>query len=221
MQFKHKVLAGAMILIVLGLFSYHTSNAPYPPAESPNFSEGIHPNVRNAFLGVWARYDSLHRYGFEVIQMEISTSTMQAQPVIDLSEIFSNKRRYKLNIAKKVLDSGDLNISDLPEDVLRGWFAHELGHIVDYENHSNAGMVLYGIRYSLSDKYKRGREHEADSIAIRHGFREDIIATKKYLMESDFISPIYQSQLKKYYMSIRGAELCPDERIPVLPKVEL
>ncbi|WP_192349767.1 hypothetical protein [Algoriphagus sp. Y33] len=221
MQFKHKVFAGAVILTVLGAVSYAIKNASSPPAESPNFSEGINPKVRNAFLDVWTRYDSLHRYGFEVIQMDLSTSTMQAQPVIDLREIFSNKRRYKLNVAKKVLDSGDLNISDLPEDVLRGWFAHELGHIVDYENHSNMGMVLYGVRYSLSDKYKREREHEADSIAIRHGFREEIIATKKYLMENDFISPVYQNQLKKFYMSVRGAELCPDERVPILPKVDL
>lgn len=221
MRFKHKVFAGALILIVLGLFSYYTNRTPSLPTDSPVFSEGINQTVKTAFLDVWQSYTSLHTYGFKVVQMELASSTMEARPVIDLSEVFSNTRQYRLNVAKKVLDSGDLNVGDLPVQVLRGWFAHELGHIIDYENHSNAGMIAYGIRYSLSDEYKRQREHEADSIAIRHGFREDIIATKKYLMESDFISPDYQAQLEKYYMSVRGAELCPDERIPVLPKVDL
>lgn len=221
MRFKHKVFAGVLILIVLGLFSYYINRTPSLPTDSPVFSKGINHTVKTAFLDVWQSYTTLHTYGFKVVQMELASSTMEARPVIDLSEVFSNTRQYKLNVAEKVLDSDDLNVGDLPVQVLRGWFAHELGHIIDYENHSNVGMIAYGIRYSLSDEYRRQREHEADSIAIRHGFREDIIVTKKYLMESDFISPAYQAQLEKYYMSVRGAELCPDERIPVLPKVDL
>lgn len=221
MQFKYKVFAAALILIVLGLFSYYTRMPPSPVIDSPSFSEGIDKKVKTAFLAVWQNYTELHSYGFELVQKHLSSSTMEARPVIDLGEVFSNKRSYQINVAEKVLDSGGLYVGDLPEEVLRGWFAHELGHIIDYENHSNAGMIAYGIRYSLSDEYKREREHQADSIAIWHGFREEIITTKKYLMESDFISPNYQEQLKKYYMSVEGAELCPDGRIPVLPKVDL
>jgi hypothetical protein len=146
---------------------------------------------------------------------------MQARPVFGLSQIFGESRRYRLNVAERILGSGELRVSDLPEEVLRGWFAHELGHIVDYENHSNMGMIAYGIRYSLSDDYKREREHDADSIAIRNGFKQEIIATKKYLLENDFISSKYQDQLKKYYMSVRGAELCPEGVMPIKPKVEL
>ncbi|MEB2774167.1 hypothetical protein SYJ56_02555 [Algoriphagus sp. D3-2-R+10] len=221
MQFKYKVFAGAIILTILGVLSYTLTKNPSPTTKSPAFSEGINQKIRNAFLEVWQHYNSLHPYGFEVVQTNLSTSTMQAQPVIDFSEVFGNKRGYRLSVAEKVLDSGDLNVADLPDEVLRGWFAHELGHIVDYENHTNAGMIIYGIRYSLSDQYKREREHEADSIAIRHGFKDEIIVAKKYLLENDFISPAYQSQIKKFYMSVRGAELCPVERVRILPKVKL
>ncbi|UZD23465.1 hypothetical protein PBT90_08700 [Algoriphagus halophytocola] len=221
MQFKYKILAGALTLLLIGLFSYYIKNSSSPATDSPSFSEGINQKVKTAFLKVWQNYSELHSYSFELVQKHLSASTMEARPVIDLGDLFSNKRRYRINVAEKVLDSGDLLISDLPERVLEGWFAHELGHIIDYENHSNLGMVVYGIRYSLSDEYKRQREHEADSIAIRHGFRAEIVATKKYLLHNDFISPTYQAQLKKYYMSVRGAELCPDERIPVLPEVNL
>ncbi|MEB2780022.1 hypothetical protein U3A58_06435 [Algoriphagus sp. C2-6-M1] len=221
MQHKFKVIVGVLFLSVLFGFSFISTQAPSSSEKSPAFSAGMNDNIRKAFLEVWQHYTSLHRYGFEVVQKHLTSSTMQARPVIDLSQIFGSKRGYQLNVAEKVLDSGDLNVADLPDEVLRGWFAHELGHIVDYENHTNAGMIIYGIRYSLSDQFKREREHEADSIAIRHGFREEIIVAKKYLLENDFISPEYQSQIKKFYMSVRGAELCPDGIVPVLPKVEI
>ncbi len=221
MQYKYKVVAGVVAAVVLGLITFKSLQTPIQPTGTPNFSPTIHNNIRKAFLEVWNDYQDLHQYGFDIVQSTVSSSTMQAQPVIELTDIFGKNRRYRLDIAEKILDSGDLYIKDLPEDVLRGWFAHELGHIVDYENHSNFGMITYGIRYVMSDTYKREREHEADSIAIRQGFRTDIIAAKKYILENDFISPAYQDQIKKYYMSITGAELCPDERVPVLPKVEI
>ncbi len=221
MQQIFKVLAGAVALILIAGIIFKSLQTPSPKTESPTFSPCIQANIQAAFLDVWKQYSELHSYGFEVIQSKLSGSTMQAQPVIDLTDIFGKNRQYKLDVAETVLDSDDLFIADLPDNVLRGWFAHELGHIVDYENHSNAGMVAYGIRYVLSDKYKREREHEADSIAIRHGFRKDVIAAKKYILENDFISPAYQDQIKRFYMTIRGAELCPDERVPVLPRVEI
>lgn len=221
MQHKLKIIAGILVFALLALISLSFLQPASTLEKSLVFSPEINENTRKVFLEVWQEYNSLHDYGFDVTQSELSSSTMQAQPVIDLSELFGNSRRYRLDMAEKVMDSGDLYLADLPEDVLRGWFAHELGHIVDYENHSNFGMVTYGIRYLLSDQFKREREHDADSIAIRHGFRTDVIAAKKYILENDFISPAYQDQIRKYYMSISGAELCPDERIPVLPKVEL
>lgn len=222
MQQRHKVYTGAFFLTVLVIFTFKSdqvsSSASIKP---PTFSAGINEKIIKAFLEVWQEFNSLHDYGFEVAQKRLKASTMQARPVFGVSQIFERTQRYKLNIAEKVLDSGELAVADLPEDVLKGWFAHELGHIVDYENHSNLGMIAYGIRYSLSDQYKRDREHEADSIAIRHGFRNEVILAKKYLLDNDFISPTYKSQIKKFYMSVRGAELCPDGLAPIIPKIDL
>jgi hypothetical protein len=223
MQTKHKVYAGAFFLTILVLLSFKSAqvSSGSEPTKSPSFSPDINEKIIKAFLEVWQQYKSLHAYEFEVVQKRLKSSTMQARPVFGLSQIFGKSRQYRLNVAKKILESGELKVADLPEKVLRGWFAHELGHIVDYENHSNVGMIAYGIRYSLSDDYKREREHEADSIAIRNGFKQEIIATKNYLLENDFISPKYQDQLKKYYMSVRGVELCPEEVVPIKPKIEL
>lgn len=221
MQHRNKLITGALVITgFVALFAFE-DKVNRSTDDSPFFSPGINQKIQDAFLDVWQHYSSLHRYGFEVIQKQLGSSTMEARPVIDFSQVFGNKRGYRLNVAEKVLDSGELDVADLPKEVLRGWFAHELGHMVDYEKHSNLEMIGFGIKYLVSDKFKREREHEADSIAIRHGFKQEIIAAKKYILENDFISPTYQNQIKKYYMSIQGAELCPEERKQALPKLEL
>jgi len=32
-------------------------------------------------------------------------------------------------------------MADIPKEVLNGWFAHELGHLVDYEGYSDFRMI--------------------------------------------------------------------------------
>uniref|UniRef100_UPI0025D22FA8 hypothetical protein n=1 Tax=Algoriphagus sp. TaxID=1872435 RepID=UPI0025D22FA8 len=171
MVHKYKVFIGLIFLSVLAVLAFQSETSNSKVNNSIAFSSGINDKIKKVFIEVWQHYESLHHYGFEVVQRRLSGSTMQAQPVIDFSQVFGTKRGYRIDVAEKVLDSGELHVADLPEDVLRGWFAHELGHMIDYENHSNVGMIAYGIRYSLSDEYKREREHEADSIAIRYGFK--------------------------------------------------
>lgn len=221
MRNRYKMMTGALLMVGIVAFLAYKNQSSLTSTISPYFSPGINPKVQRAFLAVWQRYDSLHHYGFEVVQKPLSTSTMEAKPVIEIKDLLGRKRGYRLNVSQMVMDSGELLVGDLPDEVLQGWFAHELGHIVDYEKHSNLGMIGFGLRYLISDKFKREREHEADSIAIRHGFRSEIISTKRYILENDFISPLYQDQIKKYYMSISGAELCPEERKQALPKLEL
>ncbi len=221
---SHKKLFFTGILILCLVFSvlvFAALQTPEIKSKNPSFSAHMDEKIKTNFLEVWREYEILHAYEFQVKQESLGSSTMQAQPIIGFTDIFQKRKAYQLSVAEKVLDSGELMVAELPAEVLRGWFAHELGHVVDYENHSNLGMIAYGIRYLLSDSFKRDREHEADSVAIRHGFKAEIIATKKYLMENDFISPAYQSQLRKYYMSVAAAELCPDDILPVLPKVDL
>ncbi|MBN3565003.1 hypothetical protein, partial [Aliamphritea spongicola] len=99
-----------VVLLVLGGITFQSLKTPDYPSDSPSFSSSIQPNIQRAFLDVWKEYSELHSYGFDVIQNTLSESTMQAQPVFDLSDIFGKNRRYKIDIAMKVLDSDDLYI---------------------------------------------------------------------------------------------------------------
>jgi hypothetical protein len=114
-----------------------------------------------------------------------------------------------------VCDAEELLIEEVPRVVLKGWFAHELGHIVDYEIRSNVSMIGYGLKYTFSDSFKKACEHQADSIAIEHGFHKEIIATKKFLLQNELISEAYKEKLRKYYMPISGVKMCLKENVPV------
>ncbi len=164
-------------------------------------------HIRKAFLKVFNQFDKLSKYRLILKQRKIKATTMQAQPVITLFNLLGGPDTYKVKLAEYVRDSKSLKVADLPEDVLKGWFAHELGHICDYAPHSTLHMIKYGLKYFFSDRFKKEVEHRADEIAIEAGFHEEILATKRYIFNHDLIEESYKNQMKKYYMSIEDVEL--------------
>lgn len=175
--------------------------------------------IKNCFSNVLKQYKSLHKHEVHLRQKRINSSTMQAQPVLTISSLFSTVKRYKIQLGNYVRDSKELKVDDLPEKVLTGWFAHELGHLVDYEKRSNWRMLIYGIKYLLSSKFRRKTEHEADYIAIDHGFHDEIIATKKFILDHELLEESYKAKIKKYYLSVEEVEMCVKEKSPVKPEV--
>ncbi len=167
------------------------------------------------------RYTKLHQCQVVLKQKKIKSSTMQAQPVFSLGSLFSAITRYKVKLAILVRDSQNLKVADLPEDVLTGWFAHELGHLVDYRSYNNLNMILFGIKYLVSEKFKKKAEHSADRIAIRHGFRQEIIATKRFILEHDLLEESYKNKIRKYYMPIEMAEVWDHAHVAAIPKPDL
>ncbi len=177
--------------------------------------------IKECFETVLEAYEILHPYQITLEQRPIRNTTMQAKPIIGFFDLFGKRKRYKVNLARHVSDSEDIAVRKLPEDVLTGWFAHELGHLVDYEQHSNLGMVRYGIRYLTSHRFKRQAEHTADLIAVQHGFRDEIIATKRFILENDLLGDDYKSRIRRYYMSVEDVEMCVEEdKLPIEPVVK-
>jgi len=101
--------------------------------------------------------------------------------------------------------------------VLRGWFAHELGHVVDYQKRTALEIALYGLRYLSSGSYRRRAEHKADQIAFAHGFLDDILKTKEFLFHNDLIQESYRKKMMKYYMSIDEAQSWMKENVQLDP----
>ncbi len=211
------------ILIILTIFillsNWETGNKPKNESREMNviFKNITDNRIKESFMKVMEEYEPLHDYTIILNQERVKETTMQAQPIINLMNLFTGFKSYQIKLGEFVRDSDTLAVADLPEDVLTGWFAHELGHLVDYEPFSNLKMVWYGIKYSLSTSFKREVEHEADYIAIDHGFHEEIIASKRYVFEHDLLEESYKAQMRKYYMSIEDVHLCTEKEPLIKP----
>lgn len=198
-----------------------TDTSETVPEMIVHFENVENQKIKHSFLEVLECYDALHNSEVTLVQGPIKSSTMQAQPVVKISNLFGETKKYRVKLAIMVRDSKNLRVADLPEDVLTGWFAHELGHLVDYRPHSNFQMLFYGLKYVFSKKFKTEAEHAADYVAIRHGFRDEIIATKRFILEHDLLDETYKEKIRRYYMPIEEAEVWEHKHVPGSPEPEL
>ena len=133
---------------------------------------------------------------------EIRKSVMQAQPKLGSLLRSKSKRAYVVKISRYLeLKDENLDISALPFEVLVGWIAHELGHIMDYRDRSGLAMMGFGAKYCLSEKYLKKAERRADMYALRHGLGEKVVETKKFILNHAEIPDWYKTRIKRLYMS--------------------
>lgn len=133
---------------------------------------------------------------------QIKKSTMQAQPT--WGSFFKGKkhRSYIILISRKIqIDTEAFSIDDIPSDILVGWIGHELGHVMDYKDRTNMGMLIFGMKYLYSGSHIQEVEHAADAYAIAHGMGDYILQTKNFILEHADISEKYKNRLRKLYMS--------------------
>lgn len=133
---------------------------------------------------------------------KIQKSFMQAQPLFPTLIRSKKQRKYLILISEKMeIEDHTFSIDDMDSEVLVGWLGHELGHVVDYQRRSNAGMVIFGLRYLFQQSYLKNAERTADRFAIEHGMYEYIMATKNFILHNTDLSPKYKNRIKRLYMS--------------------
>jgi Zn-dependent protease with chaperone function len=94
-----------------------------------------------------------------------------------------------------------VNISDAQ---LTGLLAHELSHIEVYERMNWFILAMYGLRYSLSDSFKRTVEREADMLAIQHGFGEELLAYREYRLTTGDAEDV--AFIRAYYLTVEDIQ---------------
>ncbi|MDX1652291.1 MAG: hypothetical protein R3277_07360 [Brumimicrobium sp.] len=177
--------------------------------------------IKKCFSEVLERFDNLHDFEIVVMKRRVKSSTMQAQPIISLKSVFTGVKKYRIKLNDHIRDHEELKITEVPDIVLKGWFAHELGHLVDYKQHSNFSMIIFGIKYLFSKKFKKKVEHDADYIAITFGYHQEILATKRYIIQHDLIGDKYKNKILKYYLPEEDVLLCSKDKTILKPYMDL
>jgi hypothetical protein len=149
-----------------------------------------------------------------VFKSNIKSSVMQAQPVFLTLLNRRKNRRYRINISAHFkLVHSQMPITEIPDEVMIGWIGHELGHILDYERKSNAGMISFGYQYIFSPSYVKQAERDADTYAVERGLGKYIIATKRFILDHAELPQSYKNKIARLYLS-------PDVIVEQVKKLE-
>jgi hypothetical protein len=149
-----------------------------------------------------------------IFKTNIKTSVMQAQPVFTTLLQNRAKRRYRINISAHFkLIHCDMPITKIPDEVMIGWIGHELGHILDYEQRSNTGIISFGYQYLFSPTYVKEAERVADTYAVERGLGSYIIATKRFILDHAELPQSYKNKIARLYLS-------PDVIVELVKKLE-
>jgi hypothetical protein len=137
-----------------------------------------------------------------ILKKNIKSSVMQAQPVIKTLLRKRKNRQYRINISEhfKLIQS-QIPILQIPDEVMIGWIGHELGHILDYEGKSNAGMVSFGYRYFFYPSFVKEAERVADSLAVERGMGNYIVNTKRFILDHAELPQRYKNKIARLYLS--------------------
>ncbi|TXF89053.1 hypothetical protein FUA23_12260 [Neolewinella aurantiaca] len=171
------------------------------PNDNLYFQNVQSPLIREWFAETLARYPELHNRPIYLRKLSMKRSTMRAQPIINWSFFRRATRHYRVDFSDHLDVTKHVIVQDLPKEVVVGWFAHELGHIIDYLNRPVLGMISFGLGYALWSRYMRKAERIADTIAVEHGFGDEVRATKAYLLQHATLPFNYKRRLNKYYLS--------------------
>ncbi len=151
----------------------------------------------------------------------IKKSTMQAQP--RFASFFKPKqdREYVILISRKIQIEGEqFTMADIPSDVKVGWIGHELGHIMDYHDRTNVGLIILGIKYLFSSASIKKVERTADTYAIAHGMGDYILKTKNFILDNANLSQRYKDRIRRLYISPEEVmELINENKVEQEPEI--
>ncbi len=174
-----------------------------------SFGAGVPDRLQAISQDVLSQYPKLQGTWVVLRRENLKNSTMRAFPGMVYDWPFEWRQVYYIDVAHHVRGREDLLVDELPNDVLKGWIAHELGHLSDYRERSLLGMIFYGLRYALSSSFLRSVEHRADELAVQAGFYGEVKATKQFI-ENELLTEknAYSSKLKQSYMSLEELDIC-------------
>lgn len=142
-------------------------------------------------------YPELKNTSIRFEYKKIST-TMCTRP--QLSSAFKNQRTYVIYINSDVSKIGGVSFCELNLVQRVGIIAHELAHIIDFENKNDFSVVKCGILYSCSPDYHVKLEKSTDEIVINKGLGKELYEFSNYVINTSQASEKYKAFKRKNYL---------------------
>lgn len=152
-------------------------------------------DIQEAFIAVKDKYPQLKdaNVRWRFTKNYIFTDTMYTY--VNPFSLLSGKRKYtvfvNIGFGKKFLDR-------FCKEDFKGWFSHELAHIVDYETMSRAAFVRFVFKYLLNPNFRYATERRINTFAYNYGFAREFFNAAKVFYSVQAKSE-YKERLRKNY----------------------
>ncbi len=154
---------------------------------------------RRSILIALSAYPELKEVPIRFREDAIRT-TMLARPFLVSLLGDQRERRYKVLIDTLDPASEGKLFEELSLEARIGILAHELAHILDYEERGVGELILFGLRYAFPEERRR-IEAKTDRRAVSRGFGWQLLAFKEQLDYCAELVPSYRAYKREIYLS--------------------
>jgi hypothetical protein len=95
-----------------------------------------------------------------------------------------------------------LPIAELSKDVRIGFIAHEVAHMVTYDQMNNLQTLIFAVKYVFSKKFVYNVERYTDNVAIEHHLARQLYSGTKYCQSCTDLTPEYRAYSSTYGLKL-------------------
>ena len=154
-------------------------------------------NYELAILTALSFFPELQHTFIEFVEKDIRT-TMACQP--SMGSVFHTNRSYKIFIDNRISQEKNVLLSTVPFNAQVGVIAHELCHIVDYEELTLVQLAKFGIEY-LNNEQKPHIEKRIDRMTIKKGLGWQLYDWSYFVLNKSEASDSYKKFKRATYLS--------------------
>jgi len=165
--------------------------------ENYGVNKYIPENIALQTLLPLSHYPELQNVTVDFKFKKIRTS-MASRPQIMSVFKPKRKRKYTIYINNEKKDKKDICIENLSFNAKVGVIAHELAHLVDYQNKTGLQIIGTAFKYN-SKKWRSKFEKSIDSIAISRGFGWQVYEFSNYIQSNPKVPEKYKNYKRKVY----------------------
>jgi len=128
--------------------------------------------------------------------------TMNSRPCFRNLFVRKENRTYRIIINNNTGKEKGLPIAVLSDDVRIGFIAHEVAHMLTYDQMNNAQTMKFALKYVFSKKFVFNVERYTDNVAIEHHLARQLYAGTEYCQSCTDLSPKYRAYSSTYGMKL-------------------
>ena len=156
---------------------------------------------KEIFNNTKGKFFELHDITIEIVSIPMYLSTMSCRPKFIYFLFPWKRRRYIISVnSRKEFSRYSIPIDLLSDTLITGWFAHELGHVVQYERMNLKEFLAFPFKYFFSSNFRKSFEIQATDLAREIGFGNEFSEVEFFLKNDSRVSKKYRERFRNFYL---------------------